>query len=72
MIAIQLGWTTAEVGRQPWIVYGLLRTRDAASVVVRPPEILFSIALFSVIYLALGVLWLHLLRKKVLEGPAEA
>jgi cytochrome d ubiquinol oxidase subunit I len=69
-LAIQLGWITAEVGRQPWIVYGVLRTRDAVSGVVSAPAVAFSIVLFSVIYLALGALWLYLLRKEILHGPA--
>jgi len=69
MIAIQLGWTTAEVGRQPWIVYGLLRTKDAVSKVVAAPAILFSIILFSAIYLCLGGLWLFLLGREIAHGP---
>jgi cytochrome d ubiquinol oxidase subunit I len=72
MIAIQLGWMTAEVGRQPWIVYGLMRTRDAASKVVGAPQLLFSIVLFGAIYAVLGVLWLYLLRKEIVHGPALA
>ncbi len=70
MIAIQLGWVTAEVGRQPWIVYGLMRTRDAVSKVVGAPQILFSIVLFGAIYAVLGVLWLYLLRREIVHGPA--
>lgn len=69
MVAIQLGWLAAEVGRQPWIVYGLLRTRDAVSRVVAAPQLLFSIVLFSLIYVMLGGLWLHLLRKEIVHGP---
>ena len=72
MIAIQLGWMTAEVGRQPWIVYGLMRTRDAVSKVVGAPQILFSIVLFGAIYAVLGVLWLYLLRREIIHGPAVA
>ena len=72
MIAIQLGWMTAEVGRQPWIVYGLLRTKDGVSKVVGAPEILFSIVLFSVLYLCLGLLWVFLLRREILHGPEPA
>jgi cytochrome bd ubiquinol oxidase subunit I len=68
-LAIQLGWMAAEVGRQPWIVTGVMRTRDATSKVVSAPELLFSIALFSVMYLLLGALWVHLLRREVLQGP---
>lgn len=72
MLAIQLGWMTAEVGRQPWIVYGLMRTRDAVSKVVGAGELLFSIVLFGAIYALLGLLWLYLLRKEILHGPQGA
>jgi cytochrome d ubiquinol oxidase subunit I len=72
MVAIQLGWLTAEVGRQPWIVYGLLRTADAVSKVVPAPQVLFSIVLFSIIYLLLGALWLYLMRREIEHGPATA
>ncbi len=71
-IAIQLGWAAAEVGRQPWIVSGVLRTRDAVSRVVTAPELLFSIALFSVVYLLLGGLWLFLMREQIVRGPEAA
>jgi cytochrome bd ubiquinol oxidase subunit I len=72
LIACQLGWIAAEVGRQPWIVYRLLRTSDAASITVTGPEILFSIVLFGFIYLALGVLYVYLLTQKVKHGPQPA
>ncbi len=70
-LAIQLGWATAEIGRQPWIVYGLMRTSDATSPVVSAPEILFSILLFGAIYLLLGGLWLFLVRRAILVGPDQ-
>jgi cytochrome d ubiquinol oxidase subunit I len=69
LLAVQLGWATAEIGRQPWIVYGLMRTSDATSPVVSAPEILASIIVFSLIYLMLGGLWLWLMRREVLHGP---
>lgn len=69
MIAIQLGWLTAEVGRQPWIVYGVLTTRESVSKVVGAPALVFSIALFTLIYLLLGGLWVYLMRKEILHGP---
>ena len=68
-IAIQLGWMAAEAGRQPWIVYGLMKTRDGVSKVVAAPAIVTSIVLFGVIYLLLGSVWLFLLRREVLHGP---
>ncbi len=69
LAACQLGWITAEVGRQPFIVHGLLRTKDAASVTVGAGEILVSIVIFSLVYLALGALWIFLLKKKLDVGP---
>jgi len=72
IVAIQLGWVSAEVGRQPWVVYGLLRTSDAASRTVGAGEILFSIILFSLVYLALGALWLFLMVREVKHGPEPA
>jgi cytochrome d ubiquinol oxidase subunit I len=72
LAACQLGWITAEVGRQPWIVYGLLRTSDASSITVTAPEILFSIILFGCVYLLLGVLYVYLLVREVKHGPQPA
>ena len=70
--ACELGWTAAEVGRQPWIVYGLLRTSDAASRTVPAGNILATIVLFSALYLALGALWLVLMVREVEHGPRPA
>jgi cytochrome d ubiquinol oxidase subunit I len=71
-IAIQLGWMAAEVGRQPWIVYGLMRTREGISKVVSAPEVLASIIIFGLIYSLLAFFWLYLLRKEIVHGPEEA
>lgn len=70
-IANQVGWISAEVGRQPWIVYGLLRTRDAISPAVPAGNVLFSLILFALIYLALLALYLYLLTAKIRRGPAD-
>ncbi len=69
IIASQLGWAAAEVGRQPWIVYGLLKTKDAASVSVSSTEILISILMFGVIYLLLFLVWIYVLDSKIKAGP---
>jgi len=69
LIACQLGWITAEVGRQPWAVYGVLRTLDAFSTNLSVPVLLFSITLFSLLYLGLGSLYIFLLVKKIQHGP---
>ena len=69
IIACELGWISAEVGRQPWIVYKLLRTTDGVSVTVPASQILFSIILFGVIYLLLGSLYVFLLTREIKRGP---
>jgi cytochrome d ubiquinol oxidase subunit I len=69
LLAIQLGWITAEVGRQPWIVYKLLKTSEGASPAVPAQEIGFSLMLFSVIYLALLAAWVFLMIRKAKEKP---
>jgi cytochrome d ubiquinol oxidase subunit I len=68
-LANQLGWISAEVGRQPWIVYHLLRTSAALSKVVTEGQIWFSLILFIMIYSLLFVLFLYLLNEKIKHGP---
>ncbi|MFZ5979370.1 MAG: cytochrome ubiquinol oxidase subunit I [Candidatus Zixiibacteriota bacterium] len=65
----QLGWFAAEVGRQPWIVYGLLRTSEALSVSVDASQVLISLILFTFIYALLFVLFIYLLNEKIKHGP---
>jgi cytochrome d ubiquinol oxidase subunit I len=69
VLAIQLGWITAEVGRQPWIIYKVLRTSEGASRSVSAQEIGLSLAFFSVIYIALFAAWLFLMIRKAKEDP---
>ena len=69
LLACQLGWIAAEVGRQPWIVYKLMKTADAASVNVSAGEILFSIILFGIIYILLGSVFVFMLVRKIKAGP---
>lgn len=67
-IAIQAGWIVAEVGRQPWIVYGLMRTSDAVSP-VDPSQVAFSMVLMCVIYALLGVAGFSLIARYAAKGP---
>jgi len=69
-IANQVGWITAEVGRQPWIVYKLLKTTDAVSQTLTSHEVLFSLALFGSIYALLFFAFVYLLYKKITAGPS--
>ena len=75
-VANQVGWYSAEVGRQPWVVYGLLRTSDALSENVRAEQVWFSLILFTLVYSLLFVLFIYLMNKKIQHGleidePAE-
>lgn len=70
-LANQAGWFTAEMGRQPWVVYGLLRTSDALSRVVTANQIIFSLILFTVVYIVLFALFLFLLNRKIQHGPVD-
>jgi cytochrome d ubiquinol oxidase subunit I len=71
-LAAQLGWVVAEVGRQPWIVYGVLKTQDAVSRGVDPSQVLFSLLGFFVFYSLLGAIDLYLLVKNARRGPETA
>lgn len=71
-IANQVGWYTAEIGRQPWIVYGYLRTSEGLSKAVSAGQILFSLILFGLIYALLFFLFIYLLDQKIKHGPEES
>lgn len=70
-IANQAGWFAAEMGRQPWVVYGLLRTSDAFSQAVSAGQVVFSLIMFFLIYALLLVLFIYLLNKKIKNGPYD-
>lgn len=68
-LALQAGWAVAEVGRQPWIVYGLMRTKDAVSPIATS-QVAVSLAAFVVVYLLLAALDIYLLSKYARKSPA--
>lgn len=70
-IANQLGWITAEVGRQPWVVYGLLRTSNALSKAVVAEQVMGSLVMFLLLYGLLFAVWVFVLDKKIRTGPEE-
>jgi len=71
-IAGQLGWIVAEVGRQPWIVYGVLKTSDAVSTSVSPLQVWTSLAGFTLLYGFLAVVDIYLLSSSAKKGPEAA
>ena len=69
LVANEFGWIAAEIGRQPWVVYRLLRTADAASVTVSAGEVLFSLIVFSLIFILLFLVFMMLFFRLVKQGP---
>jgi cytochrome d ubiquinol oxidase subunit I len=67
----ELGWMVAECGRQPWIVYHVMKTRDAISVTVPASHILASMLIFGAIYGLLLLVWLFLVGREVVRGPGD-
>jgi cytochrome d ubiquinol oxidase subunit I len=71
-IANQLGWFAAEVGRQPWLVYGLMRTPEGLSAVVKANAVLATLVLFTFIYFLLFAVFIYVLNDKIQHGPDDA
>jgi len=71
-LANQLGWFAAEVGRQPWIVYGVMRTPAGLSAVVKANAVLSSLIMFTLIYFLLFAAFIYLLNEKIQHGPDVA
>lgn len=71
-LAHETGWITAEVGRQPWIIYGLMKTAAASSVVVSAGQLIFSLVMFTLVYLLLFVMFVLLLVRIIKQGPAAS
>lgn len=68
-IANQIGWIVAEVGRQPWIVYGIMKTSEGLSKSVTAGQVWFSLIMFTIIYIFLFILFIYLLNEKIQRGP---
>jgi cytochrome bd ubiquinol oxidase subunit I len=70
-IANTLGWMTAELGRQPWLIYGLFHTRDGYSKVVSNGDVIFTLIGFTGLYFVLGLLFLFLVGREIGHGPDQ-
>jgi len=68
-IANTAGWITAEVGRQPWLIYGIMRTADGSSRNVSAGNALFTLIGFMGLYTVLAILFLFLVRREIDHGP---
>jgi cytochrome bd ubiquinol oxidase subunit I len=68
-LAVLAGWTVTEVGRQPWVVYGLLRTRDAVSPSITGHDVLISLACYIVVYLVIFGAGTYYMVRLVKKGP---
>jgi len=70
-IATTAGWMTTELGRQPWLVYGLVRTRDGSSHLVHAGQTVFTSLGFAGIFVILGFLFLYLILREINHGPVS-
>jgi cytochrome d ubiquinol oxidase subunit I len=70
-IANEAGWTVAEVGRQPWLIYGVMKTADGVSTNVSAGQTIFTLLGFMGLYALLGLLYLFLLAKLIAKGPED-
>jgi cytochrome d ubiquinol oxidase subunit I len=68
-IANTLGWMTTELGRQPWLVYGLFRTSQGYSAAVNNGDVIFTLIGFTGLYFVLGLLFLYLVGREIYHGP---
>lgn len=71
IICNEVGWMAAEIGRQPWVVQGLMKTKDAVSGSVPAEQILASLIMFGAVYAVLFAVWVFTLRYKINHGPEE-
>jgi cytochrome d ubiquinol oxidase subunit I len=71
-VAILTGWYTAEVGRQPWVVYGVLRTRDAVTPSLTSGDVLFSLSGYFLVYAVIMAFGTYYIYKLLREGPTGA
>jgi cytochrome d ubiquinol oxidase subunit I len=70
-IAVLAGWFTAEVGRQPWVVYGLLRTKDAVTPSLTTGDVLISLACYVVAYATIFGFGLFFIHRLLRDGPGR-
>ena len=68
-IANTAGWLTAELGRQPWVIFGLLRTADGVSPLLTTGNVLFSLIGFAGMYTVVSMLWLLVMAQEIVRGP---
>ncbi len=68
-IATEAGWMVREIGRQPWVIYGLMRTKDALSAHLEIPVIFSVIASITALYLAMFIAFVYFTVRLVQEGP---
>jgi cytochrome d ubiquinol oxidase subunit I len=71
-IATSAGWAVAEFGRQPWLIYGVMRTIHGASPTVNAGQTAFTTLGFAGIFVILTVLWLFLIGREISHGPETA
>jgi cytochrome d ubiquinol oxidase subunit I len=70
-VANEAGWIVSEVGRQPWIVYGIMKTAEGTSATVSQGETIFTLIGFLGMYFMLGLLFVYLVLREIASGPSN-
>jgi cytochrome d ubiquinol oxidase subunit I len=70
-IALQAGWVSTEMGRQPWSVWKIFRTSEGVSTVISAGQVKGSITMFLMVYILLLALFIFLINHKIKHGPEE-
>jgi cytochrome d ubiquinol oxidase subunit I len=70
-VAVLAGWFTAEVGRQPWVIYGLLRTRDAVTPSLASSDVMLSLIGYIAVYAVIYSFGLYYIYRLLRDGPAD-
>jgi cytochrome d ubiquinol oxidase subunit I len=70
-VANEAGWVVSEVGRQPWIIYGLMKTAQGSSPTVAPGETIFTLIGFVGMYFLIGLIFIYLVLREIGDGPSK-
>jgi cytochrome d ubiquinol oxidase subunit I len=71
ILAVETGWVVTEVGRQPWVIQGVMRTEAGVSPGLTGTEAVLTLASFAVVYVGLLVLYSYVVGRIIRDGPAE-
>ena len=70
-LAVELGWISTEIGRQPWMIYKILKTIDSTSLTVNPFKLITTLSLLTLIYIVISIVFFAIIKKLIQTGPVD-